>query len=180
MRSSTPTPGQTSRENPHLNGHTRPRPQQPRHGASWTPIAERMKQTWRVCTHVYTRVGTQCIHVQTRAHACVYTHTYVHTYIHTHVHTYKTDAHADTHIHIHAHTHMGTRLSRLRVRGRLLTPFSWEVSLDKSTWSQEHPPLPLFNTFAEKSFIHQTIHPFKVYNSMGFNLFTELGNHDHN
>lgn len=131
-------------------------------------------------THVHTHAGTQRTHVHTRAHACVYTHTCVRTYIHTRVHTYTTDAHADTHIHIHAHTHTGTRLSRLRVRGRLLTPFSWEASLDKSTWSQEHPALPLFNTFAEKSFIHQTIHPFKVYNSMGFNLFTELGNHDHN
>ena len=137
------------------------------------------------CTHmrIYTRVHT-CWHTMrpctnTGIYMCLCTCMCAHIYPHTHVHMYATDAHVGTHTHIHAHTH-GHTGHRLRVRGRLLTPILLGSLTDKSTWSQEHPPLHLFNTFVEKSFIHQTIHPFKVYNSMGFNLFTELGNHHHN
>lgn len=36
-----------------------------------------------------------------------------------------------------------------------------------------------FNSFTEIQFTYHTIHPFKVYNSMFFNIFTDMYNHLH-
>ena len=103
---------------------------------------------------------------------------FIHIHVHVHTHPYT---HVDTFTYIHAHTHThGHTGQQAESLGRVADNILLGSLIGLKYLVSGTPTPPSFQHFTEKSFIHQTIHPFKVYNSMGFNLFTELCNQHHN
>ena len=103
---------------------------------------------------------------------CLYTYMCMCTHIHTHMWT-----HSHISMHTHTHGHAGQQAESL---GRVADNILLGSLIGLKYLVSGTPTPPSFQHVIEKSFIHQTIHPFKVYNSMGFNLFTELDNQHHN
>jgi hypothetical protein len=100
----------------------------------------------------------ECTDTQTHRHTHTYTDTQTDTHTHTHTHT-QTQTHTRTHTHTHTHTHTPTVSKDPR-----LGPWG----LQEAFLSASSPVPLLFNSFIKTESTHQGIHPFEVFNSVGF------------